>query len=97
MSAAALDAAWVRAGADVQLPQQPRYVDQPGDADHCVDDVGEGSGTEDLAEDIRVAPGDSEDAPVEGTDDHQEQEQRVQSLQHFHRSPPANEECDTCN
>src|SRR5262249_13055241 len=79
---------WMRARADVQRVEQPGDVDEPGDADHDVDDVGQRARAEDVRQHVGVAVRDADDAPVEGADDHQEQDERLESPQHLHRSPP---------
>src|SRR5688500_11556090 len=76
------DAARVGAATvEMEGVHQPRSHDDCGEPDHDVDDVRERPGAEDLGEDVGLPVGDAQDAPVEGSEDHDEKSERLESLE----------------
>src|SRR5262245_19210701 len=80
-----LRASRMRSRADVKGVEQPRDVEEPRTADHDVDDVVQRAGAEDVGQHVGLAAGETDDAPVEGADDHHEQGERLEPPQHLHR------------
>src|SRR5688572_13149717 len=74
----------MRPVADVHRVHQPRDQHQSADTDDHVDDVEQRPGAEYLGEDIRVAAGEPEDAPVESADRDQKQCDRFELPKQLH-------------
>jgi hypothetical protein len=73
----------------VQLHEQPRHVDQAAHSDDHVEDIGERAVPEDVRDHVLVEQ--TEDAPIEGAEHHEQQCQGLEPLDHLHGSPPASE------
>src|SRR5918995_1731806 len=84
----------MRARADVKGVEQPRNREEPCDADHDVNHVIEGPRAEDVGEHVGLPTRQADDPPVEGADDHEEENQRLESPQHLHRLPPCESETE---
>jgi hypothetical protein len=69
--------------AEVQVLEQPRRHGEAGEPDDDVHDVARGPRAEDLRDHVRVE--ETDDEPVEGSDDDQRERDRLEPLQELHR------------